>query len=56
MYALQLQNVKRNTVKKLDINQLNSEKEEFVETETKENEEVGTTNIDNLQVSNDPEE
>ena len=52
MYALQLQNVKRNTVKKLDINQLNSEKEETEEAESRENVEDGTTNIDNLQASN----
>jgi hypothetical protein len=56
MYALQLQNVKRNTVKKLDISQLNSEKEEAGETETRENAVEGTTSIDNLQASNDPEE
>jgi hypothetical protein len=56
MYALQLQNVKRNTVKKLDISQLNSEKEENGETETRENGVEGTTSIDNLQASNDPEE
>jgi hypothetical protein len=53
MYALQLQNVKRNTVKKLDTNHLNSEKEETVETETRENVVHGTTNIDNLQETNE---
>ena len=56
MYALQLQNVKRNTVKKLDINQLNSEKEELAQVESRENVEEGTTNIDNLQASNEQEE
>ena len=33
MYALQLQNVKRNTVKKMDINQLNESKTETLERE-----------------------
>ena len=33
MYALQLQNVKRNTVKKMDINQLTESKTETLERE-----------------------
>jgi hypothetical protein len=58
MYALQLQNVKRNTVKKMDISQLNPETQEIVETETgtRENPEESTTSIDNIQTSNAPVE
>ena len=54
MHALQLQNVKRNTVKKMDISQLNHETQEIVETgtETRESPEESTTSIDNLQTSN----
>jgi len=51
MYALQIQNVKRDTVKKMDIKQLNAQPLEKVD--TRENKEIGeteenVTNVDNL--------
>jgi hypothetical protein len=47
MYALQLQNVKRNTVKKLDISELNAATN-VKEEEKEEEEEIGTTEIKDI--------
>jgi hypothetical protein len=48
MYALQIQNVKRDTVKKMDIKQLNAQPLENVNTRETEETEENVTNIDNL--------
>jgi hypothetical protein len=48
MYALQIQNVKRETVKKMNIKQLNVQPLEKVDTQENEENEENATNIDNL--------
>jgi hypothetical protein len=52
MYALQIQNIKRDTVKKLNLNDLNTEKEEL----KREGVEDNTTNIENLQEPSEKED
>lgn len=50
MYALQIQNVKRNTVKKMDINQLNETKQEVLEKEEpREDEKENVINVENTE-------
>lgn len=53
MYALQIQNVKRDTVKKMDIKQLNAQPLENVDTRENKETEENVTNVDNLHKERD---